>query len=314
MSKKSPGNLAASVRQKLSNLAKEKGDEFQNLLTRYALERLLYRLCLSQYRDRFILKGAMLFVAWSQEPHRATRDLDLLCHGDNCVTHLEEIFREICVIQAQEDGLTFQSDTVRGVETKEDQEYQGVRITLKGFITGTRTQIPIQVDIGFGDAVSPSPDEIEYPVILSDFTAPVLKAYPRETVVAEKFQAMVHLGMANSRMKDFYDLWYLSTTYKFSGEVLSNSIKATFDRRESKIPKVIPIALTTEFSGDKEKIKQWKAFLKKGKLEDRVEDFGNVIECLERFLMVPASELSQGNSFNQIWDPGGPWREGTAIE
>lgn len=190
----------------------------------------------------------MLFSAWSNEPHRATRDLDLLGFGENSIAHLEQVFRNICCVQVEPDGLEFKDDTVSGQRIKEDQEYEGVRIELMALLGVAR--IPIQIDIGFGDALANRPQELsKFPTIL-DLPAPRVRTYPRETVVAEKFQAMVMLGIANSRMKDFYDLWFLSQKFEFEGEALSLAIKATFERRQTSVPHVPPLALTPEFSLD----------------------------------------------------------------
>ena len=280
MSQNQPRNIAASVRQRLRNLAQERQEDFQNILTRYALERFLYRLNQSKHQDKFILKGAMLFTLWSNEPHRATRDLDLLCHGDNTVKHLEQVFQEICQTQVEDDGLDFKAETVQGKQIKEDQEYEGVRIKLNAFLTGTSTRLDLQIDIGFGDAVTPQVRVAAFPIILEGFPAPSLKTYPPETVIAEKFQAMVALGIANSRMKDFYDIWYLCQNFRFEGVTLSQAIKATFDRRRTPLPKEPPLALTAEFSEDAAKQAQWKAFIRKGKLKTSKETLSEIIAVL----------------------------------
>jgi hypothetical protein len=257
-----PRNISASVRQKLKNLATTQREDFQAILTRYALERFLYRLSRSQYSDRFVLKGALLFSIWSRKPHRATRDMDLLGFGDNSRSHLQLIFQNICQLEVPPDGLEFHSEQVNCQLIKPDQEYEGVRVNLLGNLTDTRTRISLQIDIGFGDAISPAPVMLHFPTIL-DFPAPQISTYPPETVVAEKFQAMVILGIANSRMKDFYDLWFLATHFEFDGQLLSTAIQMTFDRRRTLIPSFPPLALTTEFSQDQSKVAQWNAFLTK---------------------------------------------------
>ena len=229
------------------NKAREEKEDFGLVLTRYGLERLLYRLSQSQYREQFVLKGAMLFQLWSGHPHRPTRDLDLLGHGDPDPGRFQEILREICQQDVVNDGLMFHADSVHADPMKADEEYQGLRLKLQATLESAR--IPIQIDIGFGDAVSPGSDEITYPTLL-DFPAPTLRAYPRETVVAEKFQAMVMLGIANSRMKDFYDIWTLSRQFEFSGSVLCSALRATFERRTTVLPEKLPSALTSEFTED----------------------------------------------------------------
>jgi predicted nucleotidyltransferase component of viral defense system len=308
MSQNPAHNIAASVRQRLRNLAQAQQEDFQGILTRYALERFLYRLHQSDHRDRFILKGAMLFTLWSSEPHRATRDLDLLCNGDNAIAHLEQVFQEICETQVEDDGLDFKAETVQGKQIKENQEYEGVRIKLNAFLTGTSTRLDLQIDIGFGDAVTPQVRVAEFPTILDGFPAPSLKTYPPETVIAEKFQAMVALGIANSRMKDFYDVWYLCQNFRFEGVTLSQAIQATFDRRRTPLPAKPPLALTGEFSEDAAKQAQWKAFIQKGKLKTSEETLGEVITVLKDFLMPPTQATTQGKELELIWLPTGPWQ------
>jgi hypothetical protein len=200
-------DVAASVRQRLLNRSRERGEDFQLTLIYFALERLMYRLSRSAYRDRFILKGAMLFSVWSETPHRATRDLDLLRRGDHEMSVLIHEFQEICRTPIEDDGMAFLPESISGEKIREGDEYQGIRLTFEARLGVAR--IPIQVDIGFGDAVLPKPEPLDYPTLL-DFPAPRLLAYPRETVIAEKFQSMVELGIANSRMKDFFDLWFLA--------------------------------------------------------------------------------------------------------
>jgi hypothetical protein len=204
----------------------------------------LYRLSKSGYRDRFILKGAMLFLLWGDQPHRPTRDVDFLGFGDSSETDLQAIFRELCDIPVEDDGLTLVANSVQIEVIRDATEYGGLRVRLFGDLAGAR--VPIQADIGFGDAVTPEPKEIEYPTLLSN-PAPYLKAYPRETVVAEKYQALVHLGMANSRMKDFYDLWVIANDFDFDGLILSEAIRNTFSRRRTPLPEHMPSGLSPEF-------------------------------------------------------------------
>ena len=252
-------NMAVSVRDRLLNLARERGEDFQLILTRYGLERLLYRLGKSDYRDLFILKGAMLFVLWSDQPHRPTRDVDFLGFGDSSETGLKTVFRELCEIPVEDDGLTLIADSIQVDAIRDDTEYGGMRVKLFGELAGAR--ILIQADIGFGDAVTPDPRNIEYPTLL-DNPAPFLKAYPRETVVAEKYQALVNLGMANSRMKDFYDIWIISSEFDFDGLTLSEAISNTFSRRHTPLPEHVPFGLSPEFYRDSQKNTQWSAFVR----------------------------------------------------
>ncbi len=193
------------------------------------------------------------------------------------------MFQEICQAQVEDDGLDFKAETVQGKQIKENQEYKGVRIKLNAFLTGTFTRLDLQIDIGFGDAVTPQVRVAEFPTILEGFPAPSLKTYPPETVIAEKFQAMVSLGIANSRMKDFYDIWYLCQNFRFEGVTLSQAIKATFDRRKTPLPAEPPLALTAEFSEDAAKQAQWKAFIRKGKFKTSEDNVGRNHSCTPRF-------------------------------
>lgn len=304
MSKEKPKNIPASVRARLTEFARKRGDEFQLVLTRYAIERFLYRLSVSPHGDGFVLKGAMLFQLWAAEPHRATRDVDLLGTGDSSVERLAEIVRAVCSVAVPEDGLDFDSATVSADRIKEDQEYEGVRVTCA--VRLGQARVILQIDVGFGDAVTPPPIRVDYPTIL-DFPSPVLKAYPRETVVAEKFQAMVALGMTNSRMKDFFDLWVLSRGFAFDGATLVRAITATFRRRRSAPPTEPPLALTGEFGTDPTKVKQWEAFVQKGKFKTGPTKLGDVIAFLETFLMPPSRASASSETFTATWRPGGPW-------
>ena len=305
MRDRSVRDLAASVRQRLLNLAHEQGEDFQAVLTTYAVERFLYRLSRSAYRDQFILKGAMLFRLWAQAPQRPTRDLDLSARGTSATDRLEEIFGEICRVSVEQDGLEFDPETVRTERIAEEQEYQGVRIRLAASLADAR--IPLQIDVGFGDAVTPEIEEITFPSML-DFPSAHLYAYPPETFVAEKLQAMVRLGMPNSRMKDFYDIWILAQRSRFEGRTLSRAIEATFKRRQTALPIDTPLALSSEFSEDSRKQAQWRAFVSRGKLDGREVGFEEVISALREFLMPPTAGAAKGAAFDMVWLPPGPWR------
>lgn len=304
MSQQQPRNIPASVRRRLLHLSKQLGEDFNYLLTRYAADRFLYRLSKSAYLNQFIVKGATLFRVWSGEPHRATKDVDLLGHGDHEVSSLEKIFQEICSIPCEEDGITFQPDTVKGEKIKEDQEYEGVRIKLRSKLETTTVQI--QLDIGFGDAVTPKAQEVKFPTILN-LPAPSLLIYPRETVIAEKFQAIVALGIMNSRLKDFYDIWFLCQNFEFQGTILGEALKNTFQRRRTPLPTSLPFALTVEFAFDKDKQKQWKSFVDKGQLKTAHVSLPEVIAVLGEFLMPPSLVTAQGEVFNKIWVSSTYW-------
>ena len=296
-------NLPASVRQRLLNLARARKEDYNYLLRRYANERLLYRLAQSPYRDQFVLKGATLFELWSAQPHRATRDVDLLGFGSSDISRLHQIFKELCGLDVQPDGLLMLEETVRGEEIREGQEYDGIRIRLIADLDGAR--IPLQVDVGFGDAVTPGIDETDFPTLL-EFTAPHLRVYPRETVVAEKFEAMVDLGMANTRMKDFYDLWELARNFDFDGDVLAKAIAATFERRGTRLPVGTPVALSADFSGDRVKQQQWSAFLRRSGLDPSVA-LEEVVDLIARFIEGLAPTFATGDRLEKTWSPSGGW-------
>jgi len=224
-----PVNLVASVRQRLLNLSRARKEDFTLTLTQYAIERLLYRLSRSEYAERFMLKGAMLFAVWAGRPFRPTRDLDLLGYGESSGDELTRLFAAICRTSVEPDGLEFDPQTIKATEIREDQECQGQRVHLDAALG--RANISVQVDVGFGDGVIPSVEEIEYPTLIG-FPAPLLRAYPKETVVAEKFQAIVAFGVLNSRMKDFYDVWILAQEFPFDGPRLCRAMQATFERRQ----------------------------------------------------------------------------------
>lgn len=272
-------NIGASIRARLLSLSKANGQSFDLVLTRFALERLLFRLSQSRHADRFVLKGAMLLMSWFEDPQRGTRDLDLLGFGDPSPDTMLATFREI-LAQDAGDGLVFDAGALRVDRIREELEYGGLRLRTAASISGAR--INLTIDIGFGDALEPGAEIIDYPAML-DLPAPRLRAYARETVIAEKFQAMVALGRANSRMKDFYDIWILSRSFAFDDDRLPSAIAATFARRGTVIPVDVPDALTPAFPADEQKQRQWRVFI-----EDVALDPGNladVIEDLAEFLM-----------------------------
>ena len=305
MNRGQPRDSAISVRDRLLNLARERREDFQAVLIRYAVERLLYRLSVSKHRAQFLLKGAMLFFVWSGQLYRPTRDLDLLGTGKNSIPRMKHIFREICKIPVDDDGLKFLIGTIPGTRIREDEEYEGVRLALTARLAAAR--IPVQVDIAFGDAVKSEPKEEEFPTLLP-FPAPRLKIYPREAVVAEKFQIMVALGIANSRMKDFSDIWTLAQTFPFDGETLGEAIAATFERRHTALPTTPSLALTSEFSEDRAKQAQWKAFLERGQLLADGHKLTDITNLLRDFLMPPTVAVAAGKPFKMRWPAGGPWQ------
>jgi predicted nucleotidyltransferase component of viral defense system len=293
----SKSNLAASIRQRLKNRAKEKGESFNLILVRFGLERLLYRLTATTPKDEFVLKGGSLFYCWTEQLHRPTRDIDLLGKGEASPERFRKIF--LNAIQAEiEDGLVFDHESLEVATMKDDQKYRGIRVAVLAFLGNAK--VNLQVDIGFGDATTPDPTQIQFPVLL-DFPVPEILAYQKETVIAEKFQAMVDLGIANSRMKDFFDLWTLAKEFEFDGLLLANAIEATFNRRETQIPKEAPLALTSEFADDASKQNQWKAFSNKLELNESLAD---VTESISMFLMPCVASIHDGKPFEFRWENG----------
>jgi hypothetical protein len=291
-------NVGASVRARLLDRARTERYDFQILLTRYALERLLYRLSVSAERECFVLKGAMLFTVWLGDPFRPTRDLDLLGQGEPDATALAERFRAICAVKGPDDGVVFDVAGLDAAPIRDEAEYGGVRVRTTAIIAGAR--VPIQIDVGFGDAITPEPIEIEYPALL-DAPSPRLRAYPPETVVAEKVEALVTLGVANSRMKDFYDLWMIAQTFRFDGDILTTALRRTFERRRTPWPTETPTGLSTAFAT--EKVGQWRAFLSRERLGAAPDAFDLVLGDLRTFLMPLLTEAARP----QGWAPSGPW-------
>ena len=280
---KPPANIGASVRARLLNLARQTNQPFDVLLTRFVHERLLYRLSRSPHADRFVLKGAMLLTTWLPHTARGTRDLDLLGFGDASEQRILGIFREVLAI-AGHDGVAFDLDALQVGLIREELEYGGVR--LRGAATLSGARIAVVVDIGFGDSVEPGLETIDYPALL-DLPAPRLRAYAPETVIAEKFQAMVALGRANSRMKDFYDIWILTKTFDFVPDRLARAIAATFARRQTAIPTDRPDALTPDFAEDPQKQRQWAAFI--ADIDHAPRQLAEIVGDLAPFLMSAAA-------------------------
>lgn len=257
-------NLGASIRARILNKAKAEGVEFQQLLTRYALERFLYRLSISDEKEHFLLKGALLFDLWYNVPLRPTRDIDLLGFGLGEIPHLLTVFKNLCEIEVS-DGITFDSTTVKAEEIRKEANYSGTRVTFIGLIDGAKC--PVQVDIGYGDAVTPAPESAVYPVMFDEMPKPLLRVYPRYTVVAEKLDAIISLGMANSRMKDYFDLWIILGDSQLDPPTLAQAVQVTLNRRETGKPANIPLGLSEQFAKDPQKNIQWNAFVKRNKLK-----------------------------------------------
>ena len=259
-----PVNLAKSVKDRLLNLARAEGKVFDVVLVRFALERLLYRLSLSAHRDRFVLKGGMLVTIWLADDNRVTRDADFLGHGDADADRLVADFREIMSVDV-DDGLVFDVDHLSATAIREEMEYGGTRLKTVAYLEKTR--IPITIDIGFGDAMADPTRQLDYPTLL-DLPAPHIRTYPPATVIAEKFQAIVALGIANGRMKDFYDLWAIPRSIDVPDEELDAALAATFERRETAVPTERPVGLSPEMADDPNKQRQWNAYAASIELEN----------------------------------------------
>lgn len=297
-------NIAASVYDRLKNRARETGRRFDEWLRYFAMERFLYRLSNTRHADRFVLKGALMFKVWRVDAPRPTLDIDLLGAPD-ILDQVGAIVSEVCRQPAEpEDGLIFDPDSVTTGPIAEQANFQGVRAAFRGTLLNAR--IPMQIDVGFG-TVSPAPVIVELPTIL-DFPPPRLHGYTRESVVAEKFHAMVTLEILNSRMKDFFDIWLLSRQFEFSGAGLGQAIADTFAHRGTEVP-AEPVALSMTFAENPTKIIQWQAFLRKQQLGPHAPaSLRDAIEGVALFLGPVITALASGGSGKGTWPPGGPWR------
>ena len=268
-------NRAASIRTRLKNRSDTAKQDFNLTLTHYGLERLLYRLSVSRHAPNFLLKGALLFKLWYDVPHRLTRDADLLGFGPDDVESVAAVFRDVCVINV-DDGIAFEAGSVKTAEIRKEARYGGVRVELRATLDGA--QLSLQIDIGFGDVVTPAPETVSYSVLLDDLPAPKLRAYPKYTVVAEKFQALCALGMANSLMKDYFDLWMLLRDGGLDDAELVRAVQARFTRRRTALPEGVPAGLSDAFASDAGKLSQWRAFVSKNKLSATA--LGDLVQAL----------------------------------
>lgn len=281
-------DIAASVRARLLNVAKAQGVDFNQVLVRFALERILYRLSQSKHADRFLLKGALLFTLWYDMPHRATRDADLLGFGASDLESVTQTFRDIASV-AVDDGIVFDPASVTAEEIRKDAGYTGARVLITGDLAKARCKT--QIDIGFGDAVTPGPVEATYPVLLGDLPAPHLHTYPVYTVVAEKLHAIALLGMTNSRLRDYFDLSVLLERETLDIDLLALAVRATFDRRGMAVPTAMPVGLTSEFANDPSRQALWQAFLKKNELAK--EPLAAVVDWLREAIKPALSRAAQ---------------------
>lgn len=305
MSKRIPTNVAASIRQRLLNLSKEKGEDFMLTLVRYAAERFLYRLSRSPHAEHFILKGALLLATRLDRPYRPTRDIDFLEYGEASKAGLAKAVGDIANMEVEDDGLLFDLKTLEVEEIRENQDYGGLRVSMDVMLE--RARIPLQIDVGYGDAVVPATIELDYPTMLGGAT-PRVRAYPIETVVAEKVEAIIKLGMSNSRMKDYYDLWLIAGTFAFEGSVLTRAFKATFERRGTELPPDDPIGLTRQFAEAPDNVKRWPAFADTNGLDDAPKDLQRVIDAIRDFVLPPLQAAAEQRPFEQRWLAGERWR------
>ena len=295
-------NVAASVRQRLLTLAQARKWEFNRVLARYGVERVLCRLAASPHGERFLLKGATLFTVWEGSPNRATRDLDLLGLRRRSLEELVALFREVIAIPVEPDGLVFGEVTAEPIRAA--MEAGGIRILIRAELAGAR--IPVQVDVGFGDATVPPPVTVEFPTLLNT-PKPKIRAYPPETVIAEKLEAMVRLGLANSRMKDFFDIWHLAQAYPFDGELLTRAIHATFAARKTPLPTDPVTALTSKFSEDPGKRMQWNAFVQQAAVAETTPSLPEVVGGIRDFLGPLLASFQAKSPVPKNWRPKQGW-------
>jgi hypothetical protein len=300
-----PKNIAASVRQRLLDKARETGRPFNELLQYFAMERFLYRLSRFPYANKFVLKGALMLMVWEAPLSRPTMDIDLLGRIDNNIETIVEVTRQICRHEVEPDGIVFDVTDIEAENIAEDADYEGIRIRFRGSLDTAR--FIIQLDIGFGDVVIPSPEPTNYPTLL-DLPAPRLRGYSRESTIAEKFEAMVKLGILNSRMKDFFDIWLMLRQFDFEGPILAEAISKTFSTRGTRI-QAKPIALVRAFGEDPEKAAQWRGFIRKNRLKDVPQNFAEVITAIAAFLTPIAEQMAAGRVFKATWKAPGPWVE-----
>jgi hypothetical protein len=303
MTSKQPKDIAASIRQRLLNKAHADNRPFNELLQYYAMERFLFRLGASQHAAKFVLKGALLFTAWRAPVSRPTADIDLLSRTSNDVNTVVAMVAEVCMVEVEPDGLTFDTHGIVAERIAEDADYHGIRMRLRGNLGTAR--VALQLDIGFGDVIVPRAQQVSYPTLL-DMSPPRIRCYSRETTIAEKFEAMTKLGIVNSRMKDFYDIWFLSRSYEFGGGVLATAIGKTFARRDTQIEPAT-VAFSEAFAQDATRQAQWKAFVGKAALDNAPVELGEVIGGIRDFLQPVAKALAAGEPFDKIWRPPGPW-------
>ena len=308
--KKPVVNVAASVHARLLNRAKAEQRPFNELLQYYAMERFLYRLSRSEYAQRFVLKGALMLQFWGGPLTRSTKDIDLLGRSATSIEELVEVVQSLVALAVEDDGLRFDPHNVKGEQIRLTATYDGVRIRCNASLGNA--QVALQIDVGFGDVITPGFQSIKYPTLL-DFDAPCLLGYTPQTAIAEKFEAMVVLDMANTRMKDFFDIWILAQGKAFAGGLLAQAIRATFHRRRTALPESIPVALTPAFHSAAAKQTQWRSYLRKGRIQGEIPNLDEIAAHIENFIMPAVAAITAGKAFENHWSPGGPWREDPGV-
>jgi hypothetical protein len=296
-------DLGASVRQRLLNRARAEGRPFQELLQYFAMERFLYRLANSPFADRFILKGALLMTAWRAPMARPTMDIDLAGRSGNGLNQIRTVVAGVCAVRTEPDGIEFHPDSIETSRIKEDADYEGVRVRF--YATLAKARVPMQIDIGFGDVIVPEPVVLDYPAML-EFPPPVLRAYPRETVIAEKLEALTILGLLNSRIKDYYGLALLARLYPFNGKLLADAIRSTFRHRGTAV-EAEPVGLSDAFTADPTRMVQWRAFVRRSRFHSE-SGLPEVVAQVRRFATAPLASIARGESFHLQWRPAGPWQ------
>ena len=304
MKKRQVKGVVASVHQRLLNKSRQTRRPSDELFQYYAMERFLYRLSKSDFSDRFILKGALMLMVWKAPVSRPTRDMDFLGRIGNDITAVAGAVRDVCSTEVDPDGLEFKPETMEAERIAEDADYEGFRVRFQGNLGSAR--VTMQFDVGFGDKVIPRAKRIQYPTII-EMPQPVLTGYSMESMIAEKFEAMVKLGPLNSRMKDFFDIWLLSRLYEFTGETLVSAVSSTFKTRGTDISQNSSV-FSAEFTADDSRAKQWGAFLRRTAIESAPSQFSAVVEKISVFLGPPAEAVANSTALNKSWPAGGPWQ------
>ncbi len=297
-------NISASIKQRLLNKARSENIPFQQLLQYYAMERFLYRIGQSQYSEKFILKGALLLLAWDAPQSRPTKDIDMSGQTSNDTETILSQMKEVLEMDLVEDGIIFDVKTLSSESITDDADYNGIRVIFQGHLESAR--IHMQIDIGFGDIIYPKPEKKILPAIL-DLPSPEVLCYSIESSIAEKFEAMIKLGIFNSRMKDFYDIWFLSRQFIFKMSVLGEAISRTFTNRSTELSTDI-ILFSNEFIEEKQV--QWNAFCKRIDKDNTLPSFDAVVKSIKEFIIPVLQNQSSDKTDEFIWKPSGPWEKG----